>query len=74
MEAFSANNSDLDLNPLDPHDDQHDADVDRHEQGLRARTAISSNPSKNGECGDMDNKNFGKEVFTRTYDPDFVTG
>ena len=32
------------------------------------------NPNKNGECGDMADKSFGKEVFTRSWDPDFVTG
>ena len=36
MEAFVASNSDFDLNPLDPHDHQHDAVVDRLEQGFRA--------------------------------------
>ena len=33
-----------------------------------------ASPAKNGECGAMDNQNLGKEVFTRTYDPNFVTG
>jgi hypothetical protein len=28
----------------------------------------------NGECGRMDNQNFGKEVFTRFFDPDFIDG
>src|SRR5262249_32746572 len=28
----------------------------------------------NGECGAMDNQNFGKEFFTRTFDPDFING
>ena len=32
------------------------------------------NPAANGECGAMDNQNFGKEFFTRTFDPDFING
>ena len=38
------------------------------------RTAICRTPTKNGECGAMDNQNLGKEVFNRTYDPGFVDG
>jgi hypothetical protein len=32
------------------------------------------NPAANGECGPMDNQNFGKDFFTRTFDPDFING
>ncbi len=32
------------------------------------------NPAANGECGAMDNQNFGKEFFTRTFDPAFIDG
>jgi hypothetical protein len=32
------------------------------------------NPALNGECGPWSNQNFGKEVFTTTYDPDLLTG
>jgi hypothetical protein len=32
------------------------------------------NPAANGECGGMDNQNFGKEVFSVTYDPDVISG
>jgi hypothetical protein len=32
------------------------------------------NPALNGECGPWSNENFGKEVFTTTYDPDLLTG
>ncbi|PYR31226.1 MAG: hypothetical protein DMF92_06080, partial [Acidobacteria bacterium] len=28
----------------------------------------------NGECGAMDNQNFGREVFTRVFDPNFING
>jgi carboxypeptidase family protein len=33
-----------------------------------------ANTEKNGECSEMANKNLGKEVFDRTYDPGFVEG
>jgi len=32
------------------------------------------NPALNGECGPWSNQNFGKEVFTTTYDSDLLTG
>jgi hypothetical protein len=32
------------------------------------------NPNANGECGRMDNQNFGKDVFTKSFDPDLVQG
>jgi hypothetical protein len=73
VEALSANNADLDLNPLIRTtlsttrtwtDSNHDF----------VPNCVLSIPEKNGECAAMDDKNLGKEVFTRTYDPDFVTG
>ena len=33
-----------------------------------------SDVSANGECGTMSNVNFGKQVITTTYDPDFLLG
>jgi hypothetical protein len=32
------------------------------------------NPALNNECGPWSNQNFGKEVFTTTYDPDLLSG
>ena len=32
------------------------------------------NPNANGECGRMDNQNIGKDVFTKSFDPDLVHG
>jgi len=32
------------------------------------------NPALNAECGPWSNQNFGKEVFTTTYDPDLLAG
>jgi len=72
MQANSAANNDLDLNPIirtaisttrtwtDNGDFKVNCDL--------------SNPEKNGECGAMDNKNLGKEVFDRTYDTNFTEG
>jgi hypothetical protein len=73
MEAITASNSDLDMNPLirttvsttrtwtdDNRDYKADCDL--------------ADPAKNGECGPMDSQTLGKEVFTRTFDPNFVTG
>jgi hypothetical protein len=73
MEAFTATNSDLDLNPL----------IRTTLSTSRTWTDTNkdfvpncdlANPSKNGECADMDDKNFGKEVFTRTFDTDLIHG
>ncbi len=33
-----------------------------------------TNPEANGECGAMANKNLGKNITTRTFDPSFVNG
>ena len=82
LTALTASNSDLDLNPLirtslsttrtwndrtsfpvgDPRNGNYIPDCD-----LRATGA-------NGECGAMANENFGKEIFTKTFDPDLIHG
>jgi hypothetical protein len=73
VEAFSANNADLDLNPL----------IRTTLSTTRTWTDANkdfvpncdlSNPEKNGECGAMDDKSLGKEVFTRSFDPNFISG
>jgi Carboxypeptidase regulatory-like domain len=73
MEAFSATNTDLDLNPL----------IRVAVSTTRAWTDSNkdfvvncdlANPNKNDECGDMADKALGQEKFQRTYDPNFVTG
>lgn len=33
-----------------------------------------NNPADNGECRPMDNQNLGKGVFSRSFDPNFVSG
>jgi hypothetical protein len=81
LTALTASNSDLDLNPLirtalnttrtwndftypagDPRNGNYVPDCD-----LRA-TGIT------GECGAMDNQNFGREVFTKSFDPELIHG
>nr|AAY89272.1 hypothetical protein [uncultured bacterium BAC10-10] len=73
MEAFSATNTDLDLNPL----------VRTVISTTRTWTDSNKdfvvncdlvNPEKNGECAAMADKSLGKEVFQRSYDPNFVSG
>ena len=81
LTALTASNSDLDLNPLirttpqttrtwndsfypvgDPRRGNYVPDCD-----LRATGA-------NLECGAMDNQNFGKEIFTKSFDSDLIHG
>ena len=82
LTALTASNSDLDLNPLirtalnttrtwndtttfpvgDPRNGNFNPDCD-----LRATVA-------NGECGAMDNQNFGREIFTKAFDPNLIAG
>ena len=73
MEAFSATNTDLDLNPL----------IRNTISTTRTWTDTNkdfvpncnlANKEANGECAAMDNKNLGTANFTRSYDTDFVTG
>ena len=71
MQANSAANNDLDLNPI----------IRTAISTTRVWTdtnkdfvanCVLTNPEKNGECAAMDNKNLGKEVFDRTYDTSFT--
>jgi len=73
MEAFSATNTDLDLNPL----------IRNTISTTRTWTDANkdfipncdlANKNANGECAAMDNKNFGTDAFTRSYDVNYVTG
>jgi Carboxypeptidase regulatory-like domain len=78
MQALTASNSDMDLNPLIRLNL-----VTTRNWNDRAGLGINNdyvpqcdylNPAANGECLAMDNQNFGKEFFTRTFDPDFING
>jgi hypothetical protein len=82
LTALTASNSDLDLNPLirtalqttrtwndrttfalgDPRNGNYIPDCDL------------INPDSNGECGAVDNRNFGKETFTKSFDSDLIHG
>jgi hypothetical protein len=73
LTALTASNSDLDLHPL----------IRTTPQTTRTWTdsnsnfipdCVLTNPDANGECGRMDNQNFGKEVFTKVFDPDLING
>jgi hypothetical protein len=73
LTALTASNSDLDLNPLirtalDTTRVWNDANGNfQPDCDLRAVAA-------NGECGAMDNGNFGRETFTKSFDPDLISG
>jgi hypothetical protein len=73
LTALTASNSDLDLNPLIRtalNTTRTWTDANGNfvpECDLRATTA-------NGECGAMDNQNFGKEIFTKSFDPELIHG
>jgi hypothetical protein len=73
LTALTASNSDLDLHPLIRTNLSttrlwNDANGDFVPNcDLRATGA-------NGECSAMDNQNFGREVFTKTFDPDLIHG
>jgi carboxypeptidase family protein len=73
VQALTASNSDMDLNPL----------IRLNLNTTRTWTDRNGdfnpqcdllNPAANGECGQMDNQNFGKDFFTRTFDPNFING
>jgi len=73
MEAITATNNDLDMNPL----------VRTVVRTTRGWTDSNRNyvpdcdlmsPAANGECQRMDNQNLGRQVFNRSFDPDYVGG
>jgi len=73
MEAITATNNDLDMNPL----------VRTVVRTTRGWTDTNRNyvpdcdlmnPAANGECARMDNQNLGRPVFNRNFDPDYVGG
>jgi len=78
MQALTASNSDMDLNPLIRLNLQTTRTWDdRAGRGINGDFVPQCdllNPAVNGECGAMDNQNFGKEFFTRTFDPNFIDG
>ena len=73
MEAITATNNDLDMNPLV-------RTVVRTTRGWTdanrnyAPDCDLTNPAANGECQRMDNQNLGRQVFSRSFDPNYVGG
>jgi hypothetical protein len=68
--ALATTNSDLDLNPIV----RTTVGTTRTWTDTNRDFVVNcdlSNTEKNSECGAMDNKTLGKEVFTRSYDPAF---
>jgi hypothetical protein len=73
VQGVTAANNDLDLNPI----------IRTAISTTRTWTDTNkdfvvncdlANTAKNGECDAMNNKNLGREVFDRTYDPEFIQG
>jgi hypothetical protein len=73
VEAITASNNDLDMNPL----------IRTATNTTRGWTDVNrdfvpdcdlNNPAANGECARMDNEALGQPVFTRSFDPNYVTG
>ena len=75
MEAFTATNTDLDLNPLIRNADQHDA---RPGPTSNKDFVAELRSRQHGEERRMrapwTTRTLGTAVFNRSYDPDFVTG
>jgi hypothetical protein len=80
--ALTASNSDLDLHPLirtTPQTTRTWNDTTTFPAGdPRNGNFIPDcdlvNPNANGECGRMDQQNFGKETFTKVFDPELING
>ena len=73
LTALTASNSDLDLNPL----------IRTTLSTTRTWTDANGNfvpdcdlraTGVSGECGPLDDQNFGQELFTKTFDPDLIHG
>jgi carboxypeptidase family protein len=81
LTALTASNSDLDLNPLiraTPQTTRTWNDFTFPAGDPRNGNYIPDcnllDTQANAECGRMDNQNFGKEVFTKSFDPDLING
>jgi hypothetical protein len=82
LTALTASNSDLDLNPLirmalqttRTWNDTNTFPAGDPRNGNYIPDCDLINPNANLECGRMDNQNFGKEIFTKAFDPDLIHG
>jgi hypothetical protein len=81
LTALTASNSDLDLNPLIRtaltttrtwNDQLYPVGDPRRGNYVPDCDLLDANA--NAECGRMDNQNFGKEIFTKSFDPDLIHG
>jgi len=81
LEAISASNNDLDMNPLIRtatnttrgwNDFTFPAGDPRN--GNFVPDCDLNNPAANGECARMDNQSLGQRVFSRSFDPNYVGG
>jgi hypothetical protein len=73
LEAITASNNDLDMNPITRmvvNSTRNWTDADRD----YVPDCDLNNPAANGECAPLDNQNLGRPVFTRNFDPEFVEG
>jgi hypothetical protein len=73
VEAITASNNDLDMNPMvrtpvNSTRGWNDADRDF------VVDCDLMNREANGECARLDNQNLGKAIFSRSFDPDYVSG
>jgi hypothetical protein len=81
LEAISASNNDLDMNPVirtatattRPFNDSF-YPVGDPRRGNFVADCDLLNTGQNAECGPMLNANLGRPVFTRSFDPAFVSG
>ena len=82
LTALTASNSDLDLNPLiriglsttRTWNDRTTFPAGDSRNGNYVPDCDLVNPVANGECGAMANQNFGKEIFTKSFDEDLIHG
>jgi hypothetical protein len=80
--ALTASNSDLDLNPLirtsldttRTWNDTNTFPAGDPRNGNFVPDCDLRNTGANGECGAMDNQNFGREIFTKSFDQDLISG
>jgi hypothetical protein len=81
LTALTASNSDLDLNPLIRTTLQTTREwndsfypVGDPRRGDFVPNCDLRSPDANAECGRMDDQNFGREVFTKSFDSDLIHG
>jgi hypothetical protein len=89
LEAITASNNDLDMNPITRMVVNSTRNWTDGRTSITGAPALPegdprrgnmvpdcdlNNPAANGECAALDNQNLGRPVFTRNFDPNFVTG